>query len=233
MCSTLFEALTALTFSVCASPGQHEVQAPGAIAGSITMPAELPRVTLANKRLRFPRAVVLPGKTVAPVGWAGFCARHHEDCVAPKGEASEITLTRSVFALIQKINRQVNQRVKRADDLVLWDVPEYWEYPKRIKGKLYGDCEDIALEKKRLLKQAGLPVSALRITIVRDERYDGHAVLSVITNEGDLILDNKTDKVRRSDKTGFKFWISRLSADMSHWQKLGGFVRVATKISVR
>ncbi len=53
-----------------------------------------------------------------------------------------------------------------------------------------GDCEDIALLKRRDLIEKGWPVGALLMTVVRQANGEGHAVLTVLTDRGDLVLDN-------------------------------------------
>ena len=49
--------------------------------------------------------------------------------------------------------------------------------------------------KRRMLMQRGWPASALLITVVRDELGEGHAVLTVRTTSGDLVMDNRLDDV--------------------------------------
>ena len=46
------------------------------------------------------------------------------------------------------------------------------------------------LLKRRDLIEKGWPVGALLITVVRQKNGDGHAVLTVLTDRGDLVLDN-------------------------------------------
>jgi len=58
-----------------------------------------------------------------------------------------------------------------------------------------GDCEDYQLLKRKLLVEAGLPRRAMRMTVVIDDIDEGHALLTVRTDAGDLILDNKVDAV--------------------------------------
>jgi len=43
------------------------------------------------------------------------------------------------------------------------------------------------------------------MTVVSDEKGEGHAVLTARTTEGDFILDNKVDDVRLWSKTPYKF----------------------------
>ena len=51
----------------------------------------------------------------------------------------------------------------------------------------------------------GWPVSALLMTVVRDEKGEGHAVLTARTVQGDYILDNKIEDVRMWNKTPYQF----------------------------
>ena len=45
-----------------------------------------------------------------------------------------------------------------------------------------------------MLIQAGWPREALLITVVRDKKGEGHAVLTVKTDKGEFILDNQEDR---------------------------------------
>ena len=69
--------------------------------------------------------------------------------------------------------------------------------------------------------QAGLPRRALRMTVVIDERGDGHAVLMVRTDRGDFILDNKLQHVLPWHQTGY-IYVKREGQDGLKWVSLGG-----------
>ena len=69
----------------------------------------------------------------------------------------------------------------------------------------YGDCEDYVLQKRRMLIQAGWPREALLITVVRDRKDEGHAMLTVKTDKGEFILDNQTDEILPWTDTGYRF----------------------------
>ena len=43
--------------------------------------------------------------------------------------------------------------------------------------------------------QSGWPREALLVTVVRDEKDEGHAVLTVTTDKGDYILDNQNKNI--------------------------------------
>ena len=49
------------------------------------------------------------------------------------------------------------------------------------------------LEKRRDLMSKGISLTDLLITVVRKPDGEGHAVLTVRTDEGDYVLDNLTD----------------------------------------
>ncbi len=74
-----------------------------------------------------------------------------------------------------------------------------------LSGHGKGDCEDYVLLKRRMLMQAGWPREALLITVVRDKKGDGHAVLTVKTDKGDFILDNQAENVLLWSETGYRF----------------------------
>lgn len=99
---------------------------------------------------------------------------------------------RDQMKLLNKINQQVNRDVRKANDSDLYGQEEYWALPRLVDGKLYGDCEDFALEKRRQLLAAGVPESALSLAVAVTARGEGHAVLMVSLKSGDWVLDNLT-----------------------------------------
>lgn len=99
---------------------------------------------------------------------------------------------RDQLKLLNLVNQSVNRDVKKASDLDLYGQPEYWALPRLVDGKLYGDCEDYALEKRRQLIAAGVPESALSLAVAVTSRGEGHAVLMISLKSGDWVLDNLT-----------------------------------------
>src|SRR5439155_1161929 len=90
-----------------------------------------------------------------------------------------------------------------------------------IGGHGYGDCEDYVLLKRRMLIQAGWPREALLITVVRDSKDEGHAVLTVKTDKGDYVLDNQAPDVLLWSDTGYRFVKRQSQADPNVWVALG------------
>ena len=77
------------------------------------------------------------------------------------------------------------------------------------------------LLKRRMLIQSGWPREALLVTVVRDRHGDGHAVLTVKTDKGELILDNQNDEIRLWSDTGYRFVKRQSQADPNVWISLG------------
>jgi predicted transglutaminase-like cysteine proteinase len=83
-----------------------------------------------------------------------------------------------------------------------------------------GDCEDFVLLKKRYLEGLGFPAESLLITVVLDERGDGHAVLTVATDKGDFILDNRRTDVMRWSQASYHFLKRQSQEDPRLWVAL-------------
>jgi predicted transglutaminase-like cysteine proteinase len=116
-----------------------------------------------------------------------------------------------------KVNAWANNNIKPVTDLEHWGVVEQWDYPSDGRG----DCEDYVLLKRRMLMRAGWPREALLITVVRDTKGDGHAVLTVKTNRGEFILDNQEPEILSWDKTGYRFVKRQAQSDPNEWVCLG------------
>jgi predicted transglutaminase-like cysteine proteinase len=101
--------------------------------------------------------------------------------------------------------------IKPMTDMDHWGVLERWNYP----DDGYGDCEDYVLLKRRLLIQLGWPREALLVTVVLDNEDVGHAVLTVATDKGDLVLDNKKEDILLWSMTGYRF-VKRQSQSMQN-----------------
>ena len=141
------------------------------------------------------------GEVDPPPGWITFCQGFSAQCTAPPTQPRSITYSSAVWTVMRRINAKVNNMVKPKTDLEHWGVSERWGYP----DDGFGDCEDYVLEKKRQLVRAGLPPEALLITVVKDTDGNGHAVLTVPTNKGDFILDNKNRMIVLWHETPYKF----------------------------
>ena len=111
------------------------------------------------------------------------------------------------------MNAHFNQSIIPVTDQELYQVEEFWTYP--TSG--YGDCEDFVLAKRAALMQAGWPASTLLITVVRQADGSGHAVLTVRSDRGDLVLDNQEGAIRVWNETPYLFLKRQSQANAGQW----------------
>lgn len=159
------------------------------------------------------------GETTSPIGWVEFCDREPTECSGSALRPATIVLDERTWREIVRINAVVNREIEPVTDMEHHGVLERWSYPTDGKG----DCEDYVLEKRKRLMRAGMPRQALLITVVRDTKGDGHAVLTVKTDRGDFILDNQAPKVVAWTDTGYKFIKRQSQENQNRWVSLGGF----------
>jgi predicted transglutaminase-like cysteine proteinase len=157
------------------------------------------------------------GDTRPPVGWVDFCTTHRAECEAPALVAEDVRVTPESWSMLTRVNRLVNRTIEQVEDQDLYGVPERWAYPDMGRG----DCEDLVLLKRRMLIEAGLPRQALLITVVRDHEGAGHAVLTVKTDRGDFILDNKEARILPWQATGYGFVKRQSQEQPNRWVMLG------------
>jgi predicted transglutaminase-like cysteine proteinase len=164
---------------------------------------------------RTPDFIQTAGRTSPVQGWLMFCQRHPDECRSDLSQPARLALTPNVWATLTQVNERVNSSILPVTDQEYWGVRDLWDYP----DDGVGDCEDIQLLKRKLLVQAGLPHRALRMTAVIDEQGEGHAVLMVLTDQGDFILDNKRGAVLPWRRTGYIF-IKREGTSGKAWVAL-------------
>ncbi|MFD2183150.1 transglutaminase-like cysteine peptidase [Rhodoplanes azumiensis] len=208
-----------------ASPRDHRAEAVLTAAWWLALAVAAMLVGLKPEPARafLARPILFLGVTSAapaPPGWTRFCAEQPTDCKPVPG-AAERVLTPDLLAELFAVNAEVNTRVRWTSDRELYGEDERWTYPLDR-----GDCEDFVLLKRRLLIAAGWPAGALLITVVHDPAPapgsgDGtHAVLTVRTDRGDLVLDNQTPEVLFWHETAYRFVKRQTSEDPNVWVAL-------------
>jgi predicted transglutaminase-like cysteine proteinase len=149
----------------------------------------------------------------APRGWFMRAVRAAPPEMAPSATRDgRIRLTTETSATLERVNRQVNGAIVSAADWKVYGQKDYWALPLSRAGRRAGDCEDYVLEKRHQLLAAGFPMAQLSVALVRTRRGDTHAVLLVETDQGPLVLDNRSDKVRPWARLKDR-WIMRQSPD--------------------
>lgn len=130
--------------------------------------------------------------------------------------AGPIQLSKSQMKLLNTVNRDVNRDVHKESDFNLYGMPEFWSLPRVIDGKMYGDCEDYALEKRRRLIAEGVPAQALSMAVVVTARGESHAVLVVSVENGDIVLDNLSPWATPWEDLNYR-WVQRQVAGTNNW----------------
>lgn len=165
-------------------------------------------------------AALVQGALPTPWGWRDFCRKNPVDCTEPKAGTERLVLTPALWKLVDNTNKKVNQNIEAVSDLDHWGKPESWDYPSDGKG----DCEDLALLKRGLLIRDGIPASTLLMTIVINRKREGHAVLTLVTDRGDFILDNQIDDVLSWEATGYRYVERQSSSNPNQWLRLSNDV---------
>ena len=162
------------------------------------------------------RQMPIYGVADAPIGYTKFCNENPGECRHRGQTEADVILTAAKWKELQSINLEVNLTVKPMSDQAQYNTIEKWTYPTSGKG----DCEDYVLLKMRRLMERGWPQSVLLITVVRDEHGEGHAVLTVRTGRGDLILDNKHSRILAWKQTPYQYIKRQSSVDPQRWNSL-------------
>ncbi|KAF0232058.1 MAG: hypothetical protein FD175_253 [Beijerinckiaceae bacterium] len=184
----------------------------------ITLVSVLGLALLGSTQAHAQQTGSIGASTSPPIGFVQFCRDSPDDCDNRTMPRVSIPLTEASWRTIVKINADVNREIIAVTDQDHWGVPEVWSYP--VDGK--GDCEDFVLEKRRRLIKAGYPAQTLLITVVRDQKGDGHAILTVKTDRGDFVLDNQVGKILAWKDTGYRFIKRQSDENPVRWVSLGG-----------
>jgi predicted transglutaminase-like cysteine proteinase len=155
------------------------------------------------------------GVSQPPYGFVKFCEREPNECRQGPPEEQRFSAGPDRLVELDTVNRTVNHEIEPATDLEVYGQTEYWTIPTTR-----GDCEDYALLKRKRLIARGWPISSLLMTVVRDERGEGHAVLTARTVQGDFILDNKIDEVKVWYRTPYEYVMRQSYLNTRIWMSL-------------
>jgi len=176
----------------------------------LAMPARADQVDFTNP------AFAPAGKiTSIPVGASEFCKSHRSDCKANPNAVEAASLSEKRWNELVDTNNLINAAIIPVTDQDLYKVSEFWAYPDG-----YGDCEDFALAKRKALIALGWNPSTLLMTVVRQPNGEGHAVLMVRTDRGDLVLDNQDGRILLWNQTPYTYLKRQSQADAGQWVDL-------------
>jgi predicted transglutaminase-like cysteine proteinase len=141
--------------------------------------------------------------TLAPFAQVRFCMQNPSECHTSEG-ASMVVLTDFNRQELVSTNNDVNHSIIGVNDQ---DGDDVWSV--NVKS---GDCEDYALTKRDHLIAKGWSPRALRIAVATTRSGEGHAVLVVKTDHGDLVLDNRTSRIKPWNETDLS-WVKIQSGE--------------------
>jgi predicted transglutaminase-like cysteine proteinase len=119
-----------------------------------------------------------------------ICARgQNGDCVPAQWTALLAALKGQPLRRQIEIANDGLNRVRYVPTVQNWHRAMYWETPFEFL-RYGGQCQDYAIAKYELLRQAGVPASAMRMVVLRDTAIArDHAVLVVYVEGEPLVLD--------------------------------------------
>jgi len=150
--------------------------------------------------------------TSIPMGHAQFCSERPNECLANTSPIKAMTLTNEKWQELVNINAKFNAEIIPITDKELYGIEEFWTYANG-----YGDCEEYVLDKRRSLITLGWNASTLLISVVRQTSGEGHAVLMVRTDRGDLILDNQASLIKLWNETPYRYLKRQAQSNSAQW----------------
>jgi len=129
--------------------------------------------------------------------------------------AATLVLDAGAWALLNRVNRSVNRRIRNASDIANYGKADYWQAPSGNNAR--GDCEDYVLAKREALIASGVPATALSIAIVETRWGESHAVLLVSGDSGEVVLDNLSAWISRWDRTDYTWRERQAPGSVFEW----------------
>ena len=156
------------------------------------------------------------GKTLPPVGFVKFCATNPGDCKTRSAAHERIAMSPERWNQLYLINSLREwQDCARSATRTSTAKPSTGPIPP-MRETAKTTCCSRSVSWKGL----GFSAEALLITVVLDEKNEGHAILTVTTDAGDYVLDNRFDKVSRWNDTTYKFLKRQSHANPLQWVAL-------------
>ena len=157
---------------------------------------------------------ILDGEFVlAPMPSIRFCVNNPDECKV-KGPSGLAAIDEKSWDELNLVNRQINSKIapaySRAGQLD-WSVTTS-----------YGDCNDYAVQKRHQLLARGWPSSALSLAVVIIPTGEGHLVLTVRTDRGDVVLDNLRSGIVMWNRTGYRFIKRQSNESPKFWVEAKG-----------
>jgi len=146
----------------------------------------------------------------------------HDADAATAQPIQPVTVSPQVMAMMNGVNRHVNESIRYASARALYGNEDYWTLPLDAGGLRAGDCKDYVLEKRKALVEQGVPAGNLSIAVVMLRTGVAHAVLLVATDHGDLVMDSLSSWILPWNQLDYR-WVSRQAPGQQLvWVKVEG-----------
>lgn len=123
------------------------------------------------------------------------------------------------LTLLRRINRFVNRGVRQTSDLRTTGRDDLWRRSGVGRGAA-GDCEDIAIEKRERLLEAGFPADHLALAVVYARRTGLHTVLVARVGDDDVVLDSRRATLRPWGRTKYRWLAMQSRVSRREWQEV-------------
>ncbi|HEX7820396.1 MAG TPA: transglutaminase-like cysteine peptidase [Sphingobium sp.] len=132
---------------------------------------------------------------------------------------------------IKLVNKQVNHGVTQVTDSDALGIDEYWSRLPPGANPV-GDCEDIAIEKRIRLTEAGFPTDRLFYGVAYLRAKGLHTVLIARLSDGDYVLDSMTPHILNWQQTSYLWLRQQTPGNPMQWTRVapkGTTMRYADK----
>jgi predicted transglutaminase-like cysteine proteinase len=180
-------------------------------AGSVSPSLAVGPAGLAAPAPKGSLRIVSAKPALAPFAFVSFCVAHGDEC-RDDNRADTLVLTPLLLRELRRVNFQVNRDIKPENDVAGHD-----EWSINVKR---GDCEDYVLTKRSRLVKLGWPANKLRVAVTMTPNNNGHAVLVVSTDSGDLVLDNRSNDIRNWRDTDLRWLKIQSDGNPLFWNDL-------------
>lgn len=143
--------------------------------------------------------------------------------------ATALVDRREAIRLIRRVNSEVNRTTIQVEDIVSLGVEEHWNRLSSVRP--VGDCEDMAIEKRVRLTQAGFPPERLFLATAYKKGFGLHTVLIARIDNGDVVLDSLEARVRQWAVVRYSWLRVQSPGDPMAWRRLQSSPAIRTELA--
>jgi predicted transglutaminase-like cysteine proteinase len=161
------------------------------LRGEFRFDTTVDRAAVAKPQQRDVQFIRLDVPTLPPMAFTQFCLKYANECKPHRMSfgGGRLKATDQRLAELDRINRAVNSSILPEQN------KEGLAGEKWLLGPVLGDCNDYAVTKRHQLTADGWPARDVLLSEVVTVSGEHHLIVVVRTSDGDLVLDNLTDRI--------------------------------------